>query len=799
MKLISDENRILISVSELVSIARRKACPTIPMDENEPSLNAASRGIIKALELEDQAPLALDIKHGDIAFKIVGNADGVTGNKITLVKSYKKSTRAIEKATEAQCRGEGFILAKMLMERDGLDEVMLKLVYADEESGDLRECEEKIDTKSASSFFYKCMNATQIYATPEIDRVSERIPSMKAMRFPYTEIREGQEEFIRRAYKTLSKGGTIFAAAPTGTGKTISAIYPAIKAIGDGRVDKAFYLIPKTTTAEAARDCVNLLCEKGAKIRAIILTSKERSCKRRMICRESHDECDMIKCNRISEAVMEVYNLNKSVVDITDIWEISTRYTVCPYEIELSYSELCDLVICDFNYLFDPVVYIRRFFTEGGKFAFLVDEAHNLADRGREMYSAELAIADVDNLLLAHEISPLSKLREILPNIRDEISNTLLPFLRDEMRKNEDGEMVGATPLSHIPTKMYALIAQMREALEDEEKLNLKAKDTERAARLKIIRNLYYKVKKLEGAMSAFDSGYRLFLFCKAGEISFKVFCVDTGRELQKRIDKGSGAVFFSATLSPIEYYRSLLCNDKYADVLETDSPFAPEQLSVSIIDKISTRYSERDRTLPSVARAIAATLSAKRGHYMVFAPSFEYAESIYTVFSEKYPKIKCKLQRKDMTADEKREFLEAFSEDEKKYLLGFCVMGGIYSEGVDLTGDKLIGAIVIGIGIPSLSYERECIAEYFEDKYESGKQFAYVYPGMNRVFQAAGRVIRREDDRGVIVLIDDRFQDPIYKKSIPSLWRGMEYISDPKELRSRLDEFWREVDRERM
>ena len=802
MKLISDENRILISVGELVSIARRKACPTIPMDENEPSVNTATRALIKALGLGDPTPLTMDITHSEPPFRITGCADGVVGNKITLVRSFTKSTRAIEKATEAQCRGEGFILARMLMEREGVDEVTLKLVYADEESGDLRECEEKIDQKAARSFFNKCIKATETYAIPEIERVSERIPSMKAMRFPYAEIRDGQEEFIRRAYKTLSRGGTLFAAAPTGTGKTVSAIYPAIKAIGDGRVDKAFYLTPKTTTAEAARDCVNLLSARGAKIRSIILTSKERSCKRRMICRESHDECDMIKCNRIAEAVMEVYNLNKPVVDITDIWEIweiSTRYTVCPYEIELSYSELCDLVICDFNYLFDPVVYIRRFFTEGGRFAFLVDEAHNLADRGREMYSAELAIADIDNLLSAHEISPLSKLREILPVIRDGISSALLPFLRDEMRKNEDGEQVGAAHLSHIPTKMYEFVAKMKEALEDEEKLNLKSKDNERAARLKIIRNLYYKVKKLDGAMSAFDSGYRLFVFYKAGEISLKVFCVDTGRELQKRIDKGSGAVFFSATLSPIDYYRSLLCDDKYADALNTDSPFAPEQLSVSIIDKISTRYSERDRTLPAVARAIAATLSARRGHYMVFAPSFEYAEAIYEIFSEKYPKIKCMLQRKDMTAEEKREFLDAFSEDEEKYLLGFCVMGGIYSEGVDLAGDKLIGAVVIGIGIPSLSYERECIAEYFEDKYESGKQFAYVYPGMNRVFQAAGRVIRREDDRGVIVLIDDRFQDPIYKKSIPSLWRGMEYIGDAKELRARLDEFWLGVDREKI
>ena len=260
---------------------------------------------------------------------------------------------------------------------------------------------------------------------------------------------------------------------------------------------------------------------------------------------------------------------------------------------------------------------------------------------------------------------------------------------------------------------------------------------------------------------------------------------------MQERINKGGGTVFFSATLSPLEYYRAMLSDDKRADAVETESPFDPSQLSVSIVDKISTRYSERARTLPSICRVIAATLSARRGHYLVFAPSFEYAEALYREFSAKYPRVQAMLQTKEMTGADKTDFLSRFSENEGEYLVGFCVMGGIYSEGIDLVGNALIGAIIIGIGIPTLSYEREVISEYFEEKYEAGKLFAYVYPGMNRVFQAAGRVIRREDDKGVIVLIDDRFADPIYKKSIPELWKGMQYVSDAKALREQLDIFW--------
>ena len=795
MKLIADENRILISLGELVSIARRRISPALPTDESEPELVDASRMMLASLGISERKKVELDFSYDNVDYRIFGYADAIESGVITLVKVSTGASKAVKKAEIAQARGEAFILGKMLSERDGLGSVELKIIYVNELSGASEVVEEKVDKKTLDSFFDKCASAVSIFALPEIERVKERLPSMKAMRFPYADVRDGQDEFIRRAYKTLVKGNTLFACAPTGTGKTVSVIYPAIKTLGDGKCDKVFYLTPKGTTAEAAKDCLELFSSRGAKIKAIILSSKEKSCPCRMICRESARACEMAKCNKLAEAVIALHTLGKCVVTIEDMRDIATQYTVCPYELELAYSELCDVVICDFNYLFDPVVYIRRFFTEGGRYAFLVDEAHNLADRGREMYSSELSIADIDRLLDSEFLGPLSKLREELPNIKTALSELFMPFLKDEMRKDEDGFDVGATHLSYVPSELFGIISRLVEMLEDEEQANVKAKDDERTARLKVIRDLYYKAKKVAKSLENFDTGYRLLLFYTKGTLSFKVLCIDASGEIQKRISKGSGAVFFSATLSPLNYYKSILSTDKYADTLEVDSPFDPEQLSVSIMDRISIRYSERSRTLPAVCRVVAATLSAKRGHYMVFAPSFEYAEALYREFSTKYPKIKSMLQTKDMSAKEKADFLAAFSADSGTYLVGFCVMGGIYSEGIDLAGDSLIGAVVIGIGMPSLSYEREAIAEYFEEKYEAGKQYAYIYPGMNRVFQAAGRVIRREDDRGVIVLIDDRFADPIYKKSIPNLWEGMQYVQDAKDLRAELDKFWAETD----
>ena len=791
MKLIADENRILISLGELVSIARRRISKALPIDEDEPEGGKASRVTLAMLGVSESQRLEYDYHKDGVDYRLFGYADGVENGVITLVKCYTGSTKAAKKADVAQARGEGFVLGKMLAESEVLDSVTLKIIYVNETVGTSDEVSEVVDKKALDSFFDKCASAVSIYAKPEIERVTVRVPSMKAMHFPYKDVREGQDEFIRRTYKALVKGNTLFACAPTGTGKTVSVIYPALKAIGEGKCDKAFYLTPKGTTAEAAKDCLELFANGGARIKAIILTSKEKSCPCRLICRESAIACEMAKCNKLAEAVMAVHELGKCVVTIDDVKEIAKAYTVCPYEIELAYSELCDFIICDFNYLFDPVVYIRRFFTEGGRFAFLIDEAHNLADRSREMYSSELSLKDVDTLLERGEIGAMSKLRKELPKLKTAMYNLLFPFVKDEMRKDEDGRDVGAASLSSVPPALFDITTQLYSLLEDEEKLAVKAKDNERGARLKAIRDLLYKVKKVGSSLYSFDTGYRLLIFYHGGELFFKVLCIDASGEIQSRIDKGSGAVFFSATLTPLAYYRDILCKDKYADTLEVDSPFNPEQLSVAIMDRISIRYSERSRTLPAVCRVVAATLSARRGHYMVFAPSFEYAEALYNEFKTKYPKIRSMLQGKNMTPGEKEEFLAAFSRDSGAYLVGFCVMGGIYSEGIDLAGDSLIGAIVVGIGMPSLSYEREVIAEYFEEKYESGKQYAYIYPGMNRVFQAAGRVIRREDDRGVIVLIDDRFADPIYKKSIPNLWEGMQYVGDAKDLKLELDKFW--------
>lgn len=787
MRLNAENGRILLSVTELVEIARRGIAPTLPFDC---PIDMGGR------EVTEGVPSVLfhDFTLGEHRFTLVGEADSITDRSVKVVKG---GTTSPTKDERASARGEAYLLCYMLAKEKGLERVEAINIYEARGAKDSAEEREWLSRKTLESFFSKCLSSLLVYGTPEIERVTLRLPSLKNVKFPYAARREGQDEFIRRAYKNLTRGGTLYACAPTGTGKTVSVIYPALRALGTLRVSKVFYLTPKNTTALAAAECLQDFVNQGANIRAVRLTSKERLCKRGQLCRDGRELCSVSECKRLPDAVMELYKSGITVIGARECNEVAEKYSVCPHELELCYAEVCDAVICDCNYLFDPEAYIRRFFDVGGKFAFLIDEAHNLPERAREMYSAEICDRELREILYSDLISPLSKLKTELPELVDRFDEILKPYLSENTRRGEDGILRGASHLSEPPTELYGLFEKICALVGDEIKINLGAKDEEPIQRLGLLRELDRKVKSVRRALMGFDSGFKVFIFGEGENITLKLYCIDTGRAIRRMLNKGHAAIFFSATLTPIDYYRALLGGERESEITEVGSPFVPEQLSVSIVDKISIRYSERERTLPAVCRTVAAVMSARRGNYMVFCPSFEYLDMIHGAFISKYPKIKALKQTRDMSYKERGAFLEEFDKDDDKYLVGFCVLGGVYSEGIDLTGKRLIGAVVVGIGIPALSYEREAIAEYFEDKYEAGKQYAYIYPGMNRVFQAAGRVIRTEGDRGVIVLIDDRFADPIYKKSIPALWRGMEYVSDAKELRERIDSFWRSVDEE--
>ena len=794
MRYDTESGKIKIALSEFVSISRRGISPALPFDDDEPNVSEPSKRRIRAI-LGETSPekIYFGFEAAGHSFELSMNADSVFESSVTVAREISSSPEKPKRAEESEARGEAFILGHAIAELCGYPEMTIRLVYLNSATGEFSIKEETVKQKKLSDFFEKCRRVVEKYAIPEVERVTKRLPSMRNMKFPYATVREGQSEFIRSAYRTLARGGSLFAQAPTGTGKTVSALFPAMRALGEGRAEKIFYLTPKSTTAEAVKDCLSIMEERGVIARAIVLTAKEKACMAGRLCKKSRALCPNAKCNNLADATLELYNLQKAVVSAEEAQEVSQKWGVCPYELMLAYTELSDIVVCDFNHVFDPRAYIRRFFDKGGDYLLLVDEAHNLVERAREIYSAELSEEDILAPQRSDALGEFSGVKKLSPEACRVFHETLMPYIKDELRENKDGELIGATSISSIPERFYTLFDELLTVADEELRVNIMAKDDEASERVRVLREYYYTIKRFADVISRFDECYKLFAFYEKGAIRVKLYCLDSAPQIRERLEICHGALFFSATLSPLGYYKAVLGGERSDDVLDVESPFAPEQLSVTVMDKVSTRYSEREDTLLAVCRVIAATVSAKRGHYMIFSPSFAYSDALAKAFSAKYPKIKIISQKKNMTAAEKRDFLDAFKNEDGTYLVAFCVMGGIYSEGVDLAGDSLIGAVIVGIGIPSLSYEREAIAEYYEEKYEMGKQYAYIYPGMNRVFQAAGRVIRREDDKGAIVLIDDRFDDPIYKKSLPKLWQGVKFIGDPKRLREILDEFWRD------
>ena len=794
MRYDAEENKIKITLSEFVNISRRALSPTLPYDEDEPHLMSAPRRVLKTV-VGDTSPerLSLDFNACGYSFLLTATVDAALENTLTVAKEIYSSPKKPRREEAAQARGEAYIAAYALATDRAYERVKIKLLYVNPITGESEISEEDVTRSRLASFFEKCLKTVAKYAAPEVERVTKRLITMKGMKFPYESVRPSQSELVRAGYRTLSRGGVLFASAPTGTGKTVSALYPALRTLGDGRCDKVFYLTPKSTTAGALSDCIRVMESRGALIRAIILTAKDKACPHGKICSRGKDRCKMSKCNTLADAALELYNMGKSVVTLSDARDVSQKHTVCPYELMLAYAELCDVVCCDFNHLFDPYAYIRRFFSKGGRYALLVDEAHNLPERAREIYSDEISESDLveaaENEVFGEHSAVSLSLREASRVFHD----VMMEYLTHEIREGHDGQMRGAINLFSVPDRLYSLFDELTLMLEGELWRAFSAHDEDAEGRVQLLRTVHRRIKRFSDTLARFDECYKLFTFYENGVIRVKLYCLDPAPQIRERINKCHGAVMFSATLSPLDYYRAVLGGERSDDMLEVPSPFDNSQLQVVIADKVSTRFSERENTLLAVCKVIAATVSAKRGHYMIFSPSFHYSEALAKAFTAKYPKIKCISQTKDMTHAQKRAFLDEFRKEDSSYLIAFCVMGGIYSEGVDLAGDSLIGAVIVGVGIPSISYEREALAEYYDEKYEMGKQYSYIYPGMNRVFQAAGRVIRSEEDKGVIVLIDDRFDDPIYKKSLPKLWRGVKFVGDPKRIREILDEFWQQ------
>ena len=723
------------------------------------------RKIQRSMKGNYQAEVSLkrESEYEDVIIQVEGRADGIFTEDgefwIDEIKGTYGNLQAMEVPVPVH-RAQAMCYGWIYGEKEGLSQIGIQMTYSHLDTEDTRRFREIFSMEELKNWYQKLLDDYHKWISCSLSWKKERNASMKDLQFPFP-YREGQREIVSGVYHTVSSKKTLFVQAPTGVGKTMSAIFPSVRAIGEGKGETLFYLTAKTITGTVAWEAFHTLRENGLKFKVTAITAKEK------LCFLDSPECTPEKCpyakghfDRVNDAVYELWT-TEEVYSREVIRAHAEKWQGCPFEMCLDLSVWVDGVICDYNYAFDPNVHLKRFFGENisGDYIFLIDEAHNLVERGREMYSAEISRQTLFTLR--------KKIRKHFPKLAralDKASRQMLE-LEEDLKASQNPYQVLSNP-GVLPVTFLTISGELEEILEE--------KNLEEELRKEIL-EFYFVVRDFLNVSELVDENYVVYTEC-FGENDFRLrlFCVNPAANLSEYLKKGRSAVFFSATLFPMLYYRELLTTETDAYGIYVQSPFSAKNRRILIGSDVSSRYTRRNHTeYRKIAEYISRCVWQRQGNYMVFFPSYRLMEDVYQVYEEEFSVdwVRCIRQNSDMTEREREEFLEEFQSREGT-LVGFCVLGGIFSEGVDLTGESLIGAIIVGTGLPQIGSEREILKEYYDRKKQSGFDYAYRYPGMNKVLQAAGRVIRTKEDRGVILLLDDRFLGRDYGEIFPREWK---------------------------
>lgn len=711
-----------------------------------------------------EVPLKWEEEYSDFIIEIEGRADGIINDEeacvIDEIKGVYRDLYFLEEPVPVH-KAQAMCYAYFYASQKKLSKMEVQMTYCHLETEEIKRFREEFSFSYLKKWFEDLLSEYYKWANFQYQRRIERRQSMESLEFPYP-YRKGQKELVSGVYHTMRTEKQLFIQAPTGIGKTMAAIFPAVRAVGEGYGDKIFYLTAKTITRTVAEEAFHILKEKGLSYKTISITAKEKLC----LCEET--DCNPEKCpyaeghfDRVNAAVFEILNAKDTYLR-EDLLEQAEKYRVCPYEMCLDISSWVDAVICDYNYVFDPNVYLRRFFSDGvkGDYLFLIDEAHNLVERGRKMYSAVLCKEDfLETAKIVKEHS--AKLYKILKKC----NRMMLEY------KRECDECTVMENIAGLSLQLMNLLGEMENFLEKEHEEKVQKAVLEFSFSVRHFLNMYDIADENYVIYSHYDDEQRFLI---------TLYCVNPKRNLQECLNKGRGAVFFSGTFLPLPYYRSLFSERRDDYAICASSPFLRENLKLLVACDVSSKYTRRGVSeYEKMAEYIYELAAGKQGNYMVFFPSYRMLEDIYEIFrnktEERQFEVSCILQSSNMTEQEREEFLEAFQENSAKTLIGFCVMGGIFSEGIDLTGERLIGAAIVGTGLPQVGCEREILKNYYDEKAQNGFAYAYRYPGMNKVLQAAGRVIRTKEDRGVVLLLDERFLQREYLELFPQEWQSYE------------------------
>lgn len=726
-----------------------------------------------------EVSLKRSFEMGDYRLCVEGRADGIFTRDgmvyIDEIKGVYRDLRLIEKPVEVH-RAQAMCYAFFHAEEKGLLSIGVQMTYVSLETEEIRRFEEVFKTTYLSEWFRGVLEEYRKWTDYQYEARKVRQESIRGLEFPFP-YREGQRKLAVSVYRTIERKKTLFLQAPTGVGKTMSTVFPAVKAVGEGFEEKIFYLTAKTITRTVAEEAFEILRERGLCFKTVTITARDK------LCFLEERECNPEVCpyakghyDRVNDAIYDLL-ISEQRADRDRILLYAAKHQVCPFEMCLDVSTFVDGIICDYNYVFDPNVRLKRYFAEGvkGAYIFLIDEAHNLVERAREMYSASLYKEDfleMRRLMLPHS----KRIGEDLGRC-----NKLLLAMKRECEANQLLDNAGALPMQL--TKLYGDI----ESFLDE---NRSFEYTQSLV------DFFLKIRQFLNIHELLDDSYRIYTEHTAdGRFMIRLYCVHTAGVIRSCIAKGNSmnsTIFFSATLLPIEYYKELLGGTAEDYAVYAESPFQREKRGIFIGRDVSSRYTRRNKVeFGRIYGYIRSMLAARGGNYMVFFPSYHLMQKVYdTACEEGIPEgMEIFLQKGSMTEAEKEEFLQRF-EDTTGTQAAFCVLGGIFSEGIDLKEERLIGTIIVGTGLPQICVEREILKGYFDEREHNGFDYAYRFPGMNKVLQAAGRVIRTRNDRGVILLLDERFAEGRYQRLFPREWSDVMWTTG-KDIAKEVREFW--------
>lgn len=716
-----------------------------------------------------EVPLRMEFPYTDFSITVEGRADGIIdgddGNSAVIdeIKCvyadlyFIDEPRFVHKA-QAMCYGYMYGI------QNELEKIDIQMTYANLDTEEIKRFNEEYTIEQLTEWFEGVLELYYKWAQYLYDNRNLMLLTAKELEFPY-EYRAGQRDVAVSVYKAINRKVDLFIQAPTGVGKTMSTVFPAVKAMGEDKAEKIFYLTAKTIAGTVAHEAFRTLRRSGLHFKTIGITAKEK------MCVMDETNCNPVYCDRakghydrINEAVFDII-CNESDITREVIQEYAAKHNVCPFEMSLDISNWVDGIICDYNYAFDPSASLKRYFAEGGsgRYIFLVDEAHNLVDRAREMYSGSISkekVLEVKRIMNGRDKAITASL--------ERINKVLLGY----KRQCDDMPYLIMPDTAELEIQLMRFNSLMEKYMETHREFENRD----------IVLDFYFESLNYMAVVDRLDECYEIY--CRIdddGEFRAHLMCINPSHNLKMCMEKAVSTIFFSATLLPVNYYKELLSGNKDDYAMYIESPFDPAKRLIFAGIDVTSRYTRRNRAeYEKIARYIFRVAGSKVGNYMIFFPSYSLLRSVYDIVAElsEFKDIDVICQQNSMSESDREEFLSQFEQVGEKSMAAFCVMGGIFSEGIDLTNDKLIGVVVVGTGLPQVCAEREIIMNYFKNNGMDGFDYAYRFPGMNKVLQAAGRVIRTHEDTGIIALLDERFARRDYSALFPREWNDVKLVN---------------------